>query len=69
MYWSIKVSHSNLTDSPSSVIRVHGDDLREAASKVLDIYRKCALISYQQDGGPEIPFCHAELRLAMTLQT
>ena len=61
MYWTIKVRHFDGPGSSVSVIRVHGEDLREAASKVLDMYRRSMIISYQQNGGPEIQFDSSHL--------
>ena len=61
MYWTIKVRHFD-GDGPSlSVIRVHGEDLREAASKVLDMYRRSTIISYQENGGIETLFDRSHL--------
>jgi hypothetical protein len=56
MYWIIKVRHFDGSGSHISKIRIYGEDLREAMSKVLDIYRKSLLVSYQTDDGPEIEF-------------
>jgi hypothetical protein len=56
MYWIIKVRHFDSSGSHTSKIRIYGEDLREAMSKVLDIYRKSLLVSYQTDDGPEIEF-------------
>ena len=61
MYWSIKVRHFDRIGFPMSIIRVHGEDLREAASKVLDTYRKSIILTYQLNGGPEIVFQNARL--------
>ena len=56
MYWTIKVRHFDESGSHTSKIRIHGESLREAMSKVQDIYRKSILISYQVEDGPEIEF-------------
>jgi hypothetical protein len=56
MYWTIKVRHFDESGSHSSKIRIYGESLREAMSKVQDIYRKSMLISYQVEDGPEIEF-------------
>jgi hypothetical protein len=56
MYWTIKVRHFDEGGSHTSKIRIHGENLREAMTKVQDVYRKSLLISYQSDNGPEIEF-------------
>jgi hypothetical protein len=56
MYWTIKVRHFEKSGSHTSKIKIHGENLREAMSKVLDIYRKSSLVSYQLEDGPEIEF-------------
>ena len=55
-YWTIKVRHFEESGSHTSKIRIDAENLREAMSKVLDIYRKSSLVSYQADYGPEIEF-------------
>ena len=62
MYWSIKVRHFDREGFPISMIRVHGEDLREAASKVLDTYRKSIILTYQHNDGPDIEFDNSRLK-------
>jgi hypothetical protein len=56
MYWTIKVRHFDASGSHTSKIRIYGENLREAMTKALDIYRKSSLVSYRLDDGPEIEF-------------
>jgi hypothetical protein len=62
MYWSIKMRHFDRAGFPISMIKIHGEDLREAASKVLDIYRKSIILTYQHNEGPEIDFDSSRLK-------
>lgn len=51
MYWKIRFRVNKLADSPISTIRIDADNLRDACSEVLSLYRMATILDYQQDGG------------------
>ena len=51
MYWKIRFRVNKSADSPISTIRIDADDLREACSEVLGLYRMATILEYQEDGG------------------
>ena len=54
--------HFDRAGFPISMIKIQGENLREVASKVLDIYRKSIILTYQHNEGPEIDFDGSRLK-------
>ena len=52
MYWKIRFRVNKSADSPISTIRIDADNLRDACSEVLALYRLATILDYQEDGGP-----------------
>ena len=51
MYWKIRFRVNKLADSPISTIRIDANNLRDACSQVLSLYRMATILDYQQDSG------------------
>lgn len=51
MYWKIRFRVDKSANSPISTIRIDADNLRDACSEVLSLYRMATILDYQQDGG------------------
>ena len=51
MYWKIRFRVDKSANSPISTIRIDADNLRDACSEVLSLYRMATILDYQQDSG------------------
>jgi hypothetical protein len=51
MYWKIRFRVNKSADSPISTIRIDANNLRDACSQVLSLYRMATILDYQQDSG------------------
>jgi hypothetical protein len=49
MYWKIRFRVNKSADSPISTIRIDANNLRDACSQVLSLYRMATILDYQQD--------------------
>lgn len=65
MCWKIKFKVNKLADSPTSIIRIDAEDLREACAQVLSIYRNATILSYQETGQIEKIFQLSDVSIKM----
>jgi len=51
MYWKIQFGVNKSAASPISTIRIVADNLRDACSEVLSLYRMATILEYKEDCG------------------